>query len=314
MATILITGGTGMVGRQLSKMLSEANHRVIIITRKIPQAVAQNVFPYSYSLWNPEKCWIEASAIHQADYIIHLAGAGVADERWTKKRKEEILQSRVQGCKTLVQALTQIPNQVKGVFSASAIGWYGADTEESRRNGFTENYPADPAFLGDTCRQWEESILPVGDMQKRLAIFRIGIVLDKSGGALPEFLQSLYFRVAAILGGGQQVISWIHLHDLCRMFLFAIDNDSVSGVYNAVAPQQISNRELNNQLGKYLYGNKFLSMPVPAWVLQIMLGEMSIEVLKSATVSAQKIQEAGFQFLYPSIQQAIAQILPDKKL
>ena len=314
MATILITGGTGMVGRQLSKILSEANHRVIIITRKVPQAVAQNVFPYSYSLWNPEKCWMEASAIHQADYIIHLAGAGVADERWTKKRKEEILQSRVQGCKTLVKALTQIPNQVKGVFSASAIGWYGPDTDESRAKGFTENYPADCAFLGDTCRQWEESMLPVAALQKRLAIFRIGIVLDKSGGALPEFLQSLYFRVAAVLGRGQQVISWIHLHDLCRMFLFAIENDSVSGVYNAVAPQPISNRELNNQLGKYLYGKGFLSMPVPAWVLQIMLGEMSIEVLKSATVSAQKIQEAGFQFLYPSIQQAIAQILPDKKL
>ncbi len=314
MATILITGGTGMVGRQLSKILSEANHRVIIITRKVPQAVAQNVFPYSYSLWNPEKCWMEASAIHQADYIIHLAGAGVADERWTKKRKEEILQSRVQGCKTLVKALTQIPNQVKGVFSASAIGWYGPDTDESRAKGFTENYPADPAFLGDTCRQWEESMLPVAALQKRLAIFRIGIVFDKSGGALPEFLQSLYFRVAAVLGRGQQVISWIHLHDLCRMFLFAIENDSVSGVYNAVAPQPISNRELNNQLGKYLYGKGFLSMPVPAWVLQIMLGEMSIEVLKSATVSAQKIQEAGFQFLYPSIRQAIAQILPDKKL
>ena len=314
MATILITGGTGMVGRQLSKILSDANHHVIILTRKVPEAIAQNAFPYSYALWNPEKCWIEATAIHQADYIIHLAGAGVADERWTSKRKEEILQSRVQGCKTLVQALTQIPNQVKGVFSASAIGWYGPDTNESLINGFTENYPADGAFLGDTCRRWEESILPVGALQKRLAIFRIGIVLDKSGGALPEFLKSLYFRVAAVLGGGNQVISWIHLHDLCRMFLYAIENESVSGIYNAVAPQPISNRELNKQLGKYLYGNSFFSMPVPAWVLQIMLGEMSIEVLKSATVSAHKIQDAGFQFLYPTIQQAIAQILPNKKL
>lgn len=314
MATILITGGTGMVGRHLSKVLSAANHRVIIITRNVPEAVQAKAFPYAYARWNPEKYWIEASAIHEADYIIHLAGAGVADERWTKSRKEEIVQSRVQGCKTIVQALTQIPNQVKGVFSASAIGWYGPDTSESKVSGFTENYPADTAFLGDTCRQWEENIQVVTSLQKRLAIFRIGIVLDKSGGALPEFLKPLAWRVAAILGNGEQVISWIHLHDLCRMFQYAIENESISGVYNAVAPTPVTNRMLNTFLGRYLYGNGFISMPVPALALKVILGEMSIEVLKSATVSSKKIQDAGFSFLYPTVQAAIAQILPDKKL
>lgn len=314
MATILITGGTGMVGRHLSKVLSEANHRVIIITRKVPEAVQAKAFPYAYARWNPEKYWIEASAIHEADYIIHLAGAGVADERWTKSRKEEIVQSRVQGCKTIVQALTQIPNQVKGIFSASAIGWYGPDTAESKVTGFTENYPADTAFLGDTCRQWEENIQAVTSLQKRLAIFRIGIVLDKSGGALPEFLKPLAWRVAAILGNGEQVISWIHLHDLCSMFQYAIENESISGVYNAVAPTPVTNRMLNTYLGRYLYGKGFISMPVPALALKVILGEMSIEVLKSATVSSKKIQDAGFPFLYPTVQAAIAQILPNKKL
>jgi uncharacterized protein (TIGR01777 family) len=314
MATILITGGTGMVGRYLFKLLSDAHHQVIIITRKVPEASEHKTFSHAYALWNPEKYWIEATAIHQADYIIHLAGAGVADERWTKKRKEEIVQSRVQGCKTIVQALNQIPNQVKGVFSASAIGWYGPDTEESRVGGFTENYPADAAFLGDTCRQWEENIQPVTALQKRLAIFRIGIVLDKSGGALPEFLKPLQFRVAAILGSGEQIISWIHLHDLCRMFVYAIENESISGIYNAVAPETVSNRNLNSQLAQHLYGNRFISMPVPGLALQIILGEMSIEVLKSATVNSQKIQDAGFKFEYPSVRAAIEQLLPNKKL
>jgi hypothetical protein len=314
MATILITGGTGMVGRYLFKLLSDAHHQVIIITRKVPEAIEHKTFSHAYALWNPEKYWIEATAIHQADYIIHLAGAGVADERWTKKRKEEIVQSRVQGCKTIVQALNQIPNQVKGVFSASAIGWYGPDTEESRVGGFTENYPADAAFLGDTCRQWEENIQPVTALQKRLAIFRIGIVLDQSGGALPEFLKPLQFRVAAILGSGEQIISWIHLHDLCRMFVYAIENESISGIYNAVAPETVSNRNLNSQLAQHLYGNRFISMPVPALALQIILGEMSIEVLKSATVNSQKIQDAGFKFEYPSVRAAIEQLLPNKKL
>ncbi|MBU3744775.1 MAG: NAD-dependent epimerase/dehydratase family protein, partial [Sediminibacterium sp.] len=127
MATILITGGTGMVGSALAARLTAAGNRVIIITRSVPINTPEKPFPYEYALWNPDEYWIEASAIHQADYIVHLAGAGVADKRWTTQRKQEILQSRVKGCATLVKALEKIPHQVKAVLSASAIGWYGWD-------------------------------------------------------------------------------------------------------------------------------------------------------------------------------------------
>lgn len=314
MATILITGGTGMVGSALAAQLTSAGNRVIIITRKVPVSTPNKPFPYEYALWNPDEYWIEASAIHQADYIIHLAGAGVADKRWTTQRKQEIVQSRVKGCTTLVQALEKIPHKVKAVVSASAIGWYGWDTEKSCQSGFTENDPPDSAFLGDTCYQWEKAIEPVQQLNTRLVILRIGIVLDKAGGALPEFLQPLRFRVAAMLGNGKQIISWIHLQDLCNLFLFAINNNNLAGVYNAVAPHPLSNRQFNQVLANYLYGNAFITLPVPEFVLQIMLGEMSVEVLKSTRVSCQKIQEAGFVFQYPELQEAIQQILPNRTL
>ena len=314
MATILITGGTGMVGSALAARLTASGNRVIIITRSVPVNTPAQPFPYEYALWNPDEYWIEASAIHQADYIIHLAGAGVADKRWTTQRKQEILQSRVKGCTTLVQALEKIPHQVKAVLSASAIGWYGWDTEKSSQSGFTENDPADTAFLGDTCYQWEKSIEPVKQLNTRLVIFRIGIVLDKAGGALPEFLKPLRFRVAAVLGSGKQIISWIHLQDLCNLFLFAINNIAVEGVYNAVAPNPLSNRQFNQVLASYLYQNKYITLPVPEFVLQIMLGEMSVEVLKSTRVSSRKIQDAGFVFQYPELQDAIQEILPNSTL
>lgn len=314
MPTILITGGTGMVGSALAARLTDAGNRVIIITRSEPKNTSTQPFPYEYSLWNPDAYWIDPAVIQQADYIIHLAGAGVADKRWTTQRKQEILQSRVKGCTTLVRALEKNSHQVKAVLSASAIGWYGWDTEKSIQYGFTENDPPDTAFLGDTCYQWEKAIEPVKQLHTRLVIIRIGIVLDKAGGALPEFLKPLRFRVAADLGSGKQIISWIHLQDLCNLFLFAINHTAVAGVYNAVAPYPLSNHRFNRVLATYLYSDKYITLPVPAFVLQILLGEMSVEVLKSTHVSSQKIQDAGFEFQYPELQDAIQQILPNKKL
>lgn len=310
MAHVAITGGTGMVGTQLAKWLVSAGNQVTILTRRVPE---KNSGKTSYALWDPGRRWVEASAIQQADYIVHLAGANVAEKRWTSARKEEIRKSRVEGAETIVAALGQIPNQVKAVISASAIGWYGPDTETSLITGFQETDPADPSFLGDTCQQWEESIRPVEALNKRLVILRIGIVLDKNGGALPAFLQSLRFRIAGVLGKGIQIISWIHNQDLCRMIAFAIENEEVKGVYNAVSPHPVSNSQFNRLLAQHLYGDAYISLPVPGWVLQCILGEMSIEVLKSATVASFKIRQAGFEFNYAALPDALKQILPLNK-
>jgi len=306
MATILITGGTGLVGRALRKALLEKGHSVIILTRKIEVMAnhPQSKNGIQWAQWNVESQTIDKDAVAKADYIIHLAGAGVADKRWTKNRKQEILDSRVKSGALLVNALNKIENKVKAVITASAIGWYGADPVIPNPNPFLEDAPADTAFLGDTCRQWEQSIEPVTQIKKRLVKLRIGIVLSKDGGALKEFIKPLQFGVAAILGNGKQMISWIHIDDLVNMFLAAIENENMNGVYNAVAPQPVSNKELTLELARSRK-KFFIPFYVPSFILKLMLGEMSIEILKSATVSSTKIHQAGFNFKFPDIKSAL---------
>jgi len=304
MATVLITGGTGMVGKHLTELLVLHGYSVIIATRNIhidrrPHA------KISYAVWDIHKQTIDENAIKSADYIVHLAGAGVADKRWSEERKLEIKNSRTKSSATICKALATIPNKVKAVVSASAIGWYGADNEMSRKEGFTENAVADIAFLGETCRLWEESIEPIVTLDKRLVKLRIGIVLSNSGGALVEFKKPIKMGVAAVLGNGTQIISWIHVNDLCRMFLHAIQNEAMHGVYNAVAPLPVSNKTLTYSLAKQLKGKFYIPVYVPSFILKIVLGEMSVEVLKSATVSSKKIELSGFEFEFKNIDAAL---------
>lgn len=310
MSTILITGGTGLIGSALTQMLTDKGHKVIILTRTEKTSNDSNI---SYANWNVKSQIINESAVSSADYIMHLAGAGVADKRWTSERKKEIAESRTQSGALLVKALQQVPNKVKAVVSASAIGWYGKDENRSpKKKAFTEDMRADKEFLGETCRQWEESIAPVKELGKRLVKLRIGIVLSNDGGALPEFKTPVKFGIAGVLGSGKQVVSWIHIEDLCRMFIYAMENESTEGVYNAVAPTPVRNKELTLVLSKKMKGRFFVPLHVPAFILRAMLGEMSVEVLKSATVSSEKIRAAGFTFLYPVIESALDNLVSDK--
>jgi uncharacterized protein (TIGR01777 family) len=303
MATICITGGTGLLGKALTRYLSAKGHAIIILSRS---AKANSNDSVTYQQWDPEKGTISKDAIAQSDYIFHLAGAGVADQRWTKKRKEEIRKSRVDGSALLLKALTEIPNKVQAVISTSAIGWYGPDQGKA----FIETDPSAPDFLGTTCKEWEESIEPVTALGKRLVKLRMGIVLSNEGGAFKEFKTTLKFGLASILGTGKQMISWIHIFDVVRLYEYAMENDQLSGVFNAVAPKPVSNKDLTLTLAKKMRGRAFITLPVPSFVLKIILGEMSIEVLKSTTASAVKIQHAGFQFSYPTIEAAVNELIP----
>lgn len=305
MATVLITGGTGLIGKALSGLLIQKGYDIIVLTRK-PKPSAQNI---SYAAWDLEKQTIDNDAIRNADYIIHLAGAGIADKRWTKKRKKELLASRTQSSALLVKSMKEIPNEVKAVISASAIGWYGKDPAIPNPNPFTEDYPHANDFLGHTCAAWEESIHGVKEIGMRLVILRTGIVLSNDGGALKEFKKPVRFGVAGILGSGRQVISWIHVDDLCRLYLTAIKNEEMKGVFNAVAPYPVSNKDLMVSLTKKIKGPLYIPIHVPRFVLKIMLGEMSVEVLKSTTVKSERIQGMGFQFLYPSIEAALKELV-----
>lgn len=307
MATICITGGTGMVGKRLITHLTEAGFDVIILTRNPSSKSTKGKIRYAG--WDPEHHTLDATAIAESDYIIHLAGAGVAEKRWTAKRKQEIRDSRVNSGALLVKTLQETQHRVKAVIAASAIGWYGPDNGTS----FDENAPAAQDFLGDTCRQWEASVDPLAAMGIRLVKLRIGIVLSTAGGALAEFMKPIRMGIAGVLGDGKQMISWIHIDDLCRMFVYAIQQEQLQGAYNAVAPQPVSNRTLTLQLAREMKGSFFIPMHVPAWVLRIILGEMSVEVLKSCTASAEKIKHAGFVFQYPGIDAALHALIATKK-
>lgn len=291
-----------MIGKSLTDSLLKKGYELIILTRnKEKQKLADNI---TYANWNIDNGTIEKDAIEKADHIVHLAGANVAEKRWTDIRKKEIMESRMQSGALLVKSLQEIPNKVKTIISASAIGWYGADPQIPNPKPFTENDTADDSFLGNTARQWEAAIQPVQKLAKRLVIYRIGIVLSNEGGAYPEFKKPLQFGAATILGTGKQIVSWIHIDDLVQLFIYAIENENLQGIYNAVVSNPVSNKELINAMAK-TKGGFHITTYVPQFILKIMLGEMSTEVLKSATVSNKKIEAAGYQFIFPTIETAV---------
>jgi uncharacterized protein (TIGR01777 family) len=307
MMTVMITGGTGMIGTLLSKKLVEGGNRVVILTRN---AAAKKIThpSISFSDWDPAAFKIDQAALTGVDHIVHLAGAGIADRRWTNKRKQEIVDSRVRGGELLVRALRDHPNQVRSLISGSAIGIYGPGSGSEGSNGFEETDPPFNDFLASTCRKWEASVAPASSLGKRVVIFRAGIVLSPRGGALEKFRRPLKFGIVPVLGTGRQIISWIHVGDLIEMYLLAMKNDHVTGTFNAVAPGAVTNLEFMHTL-KRIEKKWGISIPVPSPLLKIALGEMSLEVLKSAKVSSDKISSTGFKFRFPQLEKALADLI-----
>ncbi|MFY0252411.1 TIGR01777 family oxidoreductase [Chitinophaga sp. 30R24] len=301
METVIITGGTGLVGTALTRLLLERGYKVIILSR-YPEKGNNNGVTYAH--WNIDTQSIDKEAIQQADYIVHLAGANVGEKRWTAARKQEIVDSRTKSSELIYTALKTIPNKVKKVISSSATGYYG----EFNDHIFTETDPPGNDYLAHTTVAWEQSISKVKELDKQLVIFRTGIILSREGGALKEFYQPLRFGFATILGSGEQIIPWIHIHDIVRLYFNAIVNDKLEGTYNAVAPNPVTNRELILTMARVAKGRSFMTTYVPGFALKLALGEMSVEVLKSVKASAAKIQQTGFQFSYPTIGEAMEQL------
>jgi uncharacterized protein (TIGR01777 family) len=307
MAVVLISGGTGLIGTKLTRHLIALGYEVIILSRSKKKSSANPKI--SYSFWDVKNQVIDVDAVKRADHIIHLAGAGVMDKKWTREYKKEIVDSRVHSSALLVKALAENEHHIKSVVSASATGWYGADAEPLvHKEGFIETDAPDQGFLGETCVLWENSIDTVTAQGARLVKLRTGIVLSNEGGAFKEFKMPLQFGIAGIIADGKQILSWIHIDDLCRMYIEAITKTELSGVYNAVAPAPVSNKQLILEMAESIRHKFFIPVHVPAFFLKLFLGKKSVEILKSATVSDKKIKSAGFTFLYPSIQSAVEQL------
>jgi hypothetical protein len=235
------------------------------------------------------------------DAVINLAGAGIADKRWTPERKCELIDSRVQSAATLREALKNTPELPKTYVSASAIGYYGNSGETKMDE---HDAPADESFMVDCCRQWEEAAEKAGALGMRTVLLRIGIVLARDGGALPEVSRTLKFGVGGYFADGKAWWSWIHIDDVCRMFLWALENESAEGIYNAVAPFPERNLDLVKKTAKAM-GKAAVFVPAPAFALRAALGEMSAVILNSNLVSAEKITTEGFVFKYPRVEEAL---------
>lgn len=308
MPIVLISGGSGLIGTHLSKHLVEKGYEVIVLTREKNNTSSNPKISFSY--WNVDKRIIDADIVTKADHIIHLAGAGVMDKKWSNQYKKIILESRTKSAELLISCLNGNEHHVKTFVSASAIGWYGADSKPSiRKEGFIETDPPAMDFLGETCKLWEASVEPVTAAGTRLVKLRTGIALSNDGGAFKEYKMPLRFGIAAILGNGKQIVSWVHIKDLCRMYSEAIENNSLEGSYNAVAPGTVSQKTLMLTLGQKMKNRFFTPIHVPSLFLKLIFGKRSIEILKSTTVSDQKIKEAGFTFLYPSVEAAIDELI-----
>lgn len=285
---ITVSGASGLIGTALVGKLKSEGYTVQRLVRR-PTVSSEEIY------WNPANSEIDIAALEGVDAVIHLAGAGVGDKRWTKKYKAEILNSRLLGTTTIANAVAQVKPKV--FISASAIGWYG----ETGNRAVAESDRGGDDFLAAVCREWEAAADLAGDV--RTVKLRTGLVLDPTGGALGRMLPLFRFGLGGKLGNGKQWWSWITLHDQLRAILFVLENENISGAVNLTAPNPVTNQEFTSALARAL--RRPALFPAPAFALKLALGGFSTEILGSKKVIPAALQEAGFNFDFPHIGPAL---------
>lgn len=300
MESILITGGSGLVGRHLSRKLTDKGYNVALLSRSPEQSTdIQSYF------WDPAKDEIDRSAITEADFIIHLAGAGIGDKRWTAGRRKDIIDSRVKTADLIYRAVRDTGKKVKAFITVSGSNYYGTTTSGKV---FRETDPAGVDFLGEVCRLWEEAADRFSEVGSRVVKIRTGIVLAGKGGVLSRILTPVRLGIGSPIGSGNQYVPWIHIDDLCNIFIKAIEDQNMKGAYNAAAPQDITNRDLMRSLAHEL-GKPFWFPAVPSFIMKMMFGKMSGILLEGSRISSEKIRSAGFNFQFPELKDAIEDLL-----
>lgn len=292
MKTILITGGSGLVGSNLAELLKD---------RYELRFLSRNPKKSNEYYWSIENGIIDEKAFAGVEAIIHLAGTSIADGRWSPHHKKQILDSRVLSAKLLLEYVKKLHIPLGTYISASAVGYYGAFTSPRI---FTEDMLAGKDFLAEVCQQWEASADEFSLVAQRVVKLRFGMVISKKGGALPKMLFPAKYYLNSVLGSGNQWINWIDLEDLCKMITYILGNPKMEGVYNAVAPNPITNRDFTHTLAKLLR-KKVLLPPIPQWIVRQIFGPPAVLLLEGSRISANKIMQEGFCFEYDTLEKSL---------
>lgn len=298
MKTVLITGGSGMVGRRLTKRLTKEGYSVIWLSRE--RYVKGKIPRYK---WDYRHGTIDEEALERADYIIHLAGANLGDESWTKKRKRTIIDSRVLTAKLLFDAYKVLGKKPEAFISASAVGYYGLDISDNIYNEDDKLEGDD--FLSLTCRLWEDAADKFSqDLGVRTVKIRTGFVVSHKSDALKKMMLPIRLFVGSPLGKGTQYFSWVHIDDLCNIYIKAIKDAEMNGTYNAVAPDYTTNAQFMRKLARAMK-RPFIMPRVPQFVMRMVMGEAADMVSGGSRISSQKVIDAGFEFNYGKADNAI---------
>jgi len=289
---ILITGGTGLVGQEVTKLFELNNYEVSYLSRNPNKSNRKSFF------WNPENDEIDQNAIEYADVIIHLAGENISSKRWSAKQKERIINSRTQSTQLLEKVIKSAEKKPIAFISASASGYYGGETSD---HIFTEEDKSGNDFLAETVERWEGSVNKIEELGVPTAILRLGLVMSHKGGALPKLLPTIKMGLGSAIRNGKQWMPWISIEDLARMFLFVLEKKLIPEkpthplIYNAVGVEHINNKEFMKRIARAIH-RPFFFPNVPSFVFKILFGEMSIIVLNGSRISSKKIRDEGFEF------------------
>ncbi len=300
MSKVLIAGGTGAIGKHLAAFLENKGLIVSILTRNKKLLDGKK-----YYHWNVEVNEIDKNCFTDVETIIQLAGAGIAEKRWSAKRKIEIVNSRVNSSNLLFESIRKNKLKIKTFISASGIGYYGSITNEQI---FTENASAGQDFLANTCLQWEEAANHFKEIGIRTVKIRTGIVLMQNEGAFAKLMTPAKFGLAAVIGNGHQYFPWIHIDDLCGIYYKSICDENIIGAYNAVSPAETTNKVFTKTLCRVLRKPKFLPN-IPSKVLKIIFGELASTLLNGSRVSPEKIMNSGFTFQFIDLNNAITNLI-----
>lgn len=301
---VLVTGATGLIGQKLCTLLSEEGHRVVALSRS-PGKTAGLAADEVHN-WEPQSGPPPSKAIEGVDVVINLAGEPIADGRWTDAQKKRIRDSRVSSTRNLVLGLRAADSKPSALISGSAVGFYGDRGDEQ----LEESAPMGRGFMSELCRDWENEAAAANDLGIRVVQVRTGVVLSTHGGALKKMLPPFKLGLGGPLGSGRQWFPWIHISDIVGIFRHAIITSSMKGPVNGVARGAVTNAEFTKQLGRALHRPAFL--PVPEMALRALMGEMADVLFHSQRVVPKAVLEAGYEFRYPLLEPALADLFGDK--